>query len=129
MSQPRTGKTMAPKFLGGAIPPVPANRDRRDVLAAWMTSSDNPFVAKSIVNRVWFHLLGRGVVDPVDDFRDLSNPSANDEVFDALAKDFTTHKFDLKHLIRTIALSRTYQPELPRRTRSTRMTRSTFRTP
>ena len=75
-----------------------------------MTSSDNPFVAKSIVNRVWFHLLGRGIVDPVDDFRD-SNPSANDELLDALAKDFTAHKFDLKHLIRTIALSRTYQLE------------------
>jgi hypothetical protein len=108
VSQPRTNKTMAPKFLGGAVPTVPANRDRRDVLAAWMTSSDNPFVAKSIVNRVWFHLLGRGIVDPVDDFRD-SNPSANDELLDALAKDFTSHKFDLKHLIRTIALSRTYQ--------------------
>ena len=99
---------MAPKFLGGAVPTVPTNRDRRDVLAAWMTSSENPFVAKSIVNRVWFHLLGRGIVDPVDDFRD-SNPSANDELLDALAKDFTSHKFDLKHLIRTIALSRTYQ--------------------
>ena len=108
VSQPRTGKTMAPKFLGGAVPTVQANRDRRDVLAARMTSSDYQFVAKSIVNRVWFHLLGRGVVDPVDDFRD-SNPSANDELLDALAKDFTAHKFDLKHLIRTIALSRTYQ--------------------
>jgi len=66
-----------------------------------MTSADNPFVPKSVVNRVWFHLMGRGIVDPVDDFRD-SNPSANDELLDALAKDFVHHKFDLKHLIRTI---------------------------
>ena len=52
--------------------------------------------------------MGRGIVDPVDDFRD-SNPSANDELLDALAKDFVAHKFDVKHLIRTIMNSRTYQ--------------------
>ena len=73
-----------------------------------MTSADNPFFAKSIVNRIWFHLMGRGIVDPVDDFRD-SNPSANDELLDALAKDFVANKFDVKHLIRTIMNSRTYQ--------------------
>src|SRR5207244_12990931 len=73
-----------------------------------MTSSDNPFVTKSLVNRVWFHLNGKGIVDPVDDFRD-SNPSANDDLLDALAKDFTAHHFDVKHLIRTIMTSRTYQ--------------------
>ncbi len=108
ITQPRTSKVMQPKFMGGAIPALPANRDRREVLAAWMTSADNPFVAKSIANRVWFHLMGKGIVDPVDDFRD-SNPSANDELLDALAKDFVAHKFDLKHLIRTILNSRTYQ--------------------
>lgn len=108
VTQPRTSKTMAPKFMGGSIPTIAAGKDRREVLASWMTSPDNPFVPKSIVNRVWYHLNGRGIVDPVDDFRD-SNPSANDELLDALAKDFVSHKFDIKYLIRTIMNSRTYQ--------------------
>ena len=108
MTQPRTGKVMAPKFLGGAVPTIPPGKDRREVLADWLTAGDNPFFAKSVVNRIWFHLNGKGIVDPVDDFRD-SNPSANDELLDALAKDFVAHKFDVKHLIRTIMNSRTYQ--------------------
>jgi hypothetical protein len=73
-----------------------------------LTGGDNPFFAKSVANRIWYHLNGRGIVDPVDDFRD-SNPSANDELLDALAKDFVAHKFDVKHLIRVIMTSRTYQ--------------------
>jgi hypothetical protein len=108
VTQPRTGKVMPPKFLGGAVPQVPPGADRREFLAIWLTSNDNPFFAKSVVNRIWFHLNGRGIVEPVDDFRD-SNPSANDELLDALAKDFVEHKFDLKHAIRTIVTSRTYQ--------------------
>jgi hypothetical protein len=60
------------------------------------------------VNRLWFHLFGRGIVDPPDDFRD-SNPSANDELLEALARDFVASHFDMKHIIRTIANSRTYQ--------------------
>src|SRR5437660_4048696 len=108
LTQPRTGKTMAPKFMGGAIPEILPGRDRRESLGKWMASGDNPFVPKSVVNRIWFHLMGKGIVDPVDDFRD-SNPSANDELLDALAKDFVKNKFDAKHLIRTIMNSRTYQ--------------------
>jgi hypothetical protein len=108
VTQPRTNKVMAPKFLGGATPTIDPKKDRREVLAQWMTSSDNPFFAKSTVNRVWYHLLGRGIVDPVDDFRD-SNPSANDEVLDELAKDFAKNKFSFKHIIRVIMNSRTYQ--------------------
>ena len=80
ITQPRTGKRMAPKFMGGAVPALAPDKDRREVLAAWMTSPSNPFVPKSLVNRIWFHLNGRGIVDPVDDFRD-SNPSANDGSF------------------------------------------------
>jgi hypothetical protein len=106
--QPRTGKVMPPRFMGGKLPAIAPNQDRREVLAAWLTSGDNPFFARSVVNRIWYHLLGRGIVDPVDDFRD-SNPSANDELLDALARDFVEHKFDVKHLIRTILNSRTYQ--------------------
>jgi hypothetical protein len=108
VTQPRTNKVMPPKFLGGAIPQVPPGADRREFLAVWLTSAENPFFAKSTVNRIWFHLNGRGIVDPVDDFRE-SNPSANDELLDALARDFAASKFDLKHAIRTIVNSRTYQ--------------------
>jgi hypothetical protein len=108
VTQPRTQKVMAPKFMGAEIPAIPVGKDRREVLAAWLTKGDNPFFAKSVVNRIWFHLNGRGIVDPVDDFRD-SNPSANDALLDELAKDFVTHKFDVKHVIRTIMVSRTYQ--------------------
>jgi hypothetical protein len=106
--QPRTGKAIAPRFMGGKVPEIAPGQDRREVLAKWLTSPDNPFFAKSVANRIWYHLMGRGIVDPVDDFRD-SNPSANDELLDALAKDFAANKFDAKHLIRTIMNSRTYQ--------------------
>jgi hypothetical protein len=78
------------------------------VLADWLTRGDNPFFARSVVNRIWFHLNGRGIVDPVDDFRD-SNPSANDELLDALARDFVAHHFDVKYVIRVVMNSRTYQ--------------------
>jgi hypothetical protein len=108
MIQPRTNKAMVPKFLGGATPDIVPGHDRREALAKWLASPDNPFVPRSVVNRIWFHLMGRGIVDPVDDFRE-SNPSANDELLDALARDFVKHKFDAKHLIRTIMNSRTYQ--------------------
>ncbi|MHB1424293.1 MAG: DUF1549 domain-containing protein [Gemmataceae bacterium] len=108
VTQPRTGQVMKPKFMGGAVPSIAAGTDRRQVLADWLTSGDNPFFAKSVANRIWFHLNGKGIVDPVDDFRD-SNPSANDELLDALAKEFAAHKFDVKHLIRVTMNSRTYQ--------------------
>jgi len=108
VTQPRSGKTMAPKFLKGAAPTIPPGTDRREVFAEWLTGPANPYFAKSVVNRVWYHLMGKGIVDPVDDFRD-SNPPSNDELLDALARDFVAHKFDLKSLIRTIMTSRTYQ--------------------
>ena len=108
LTQPRTGKTMAPKFMGGKFPDIAPGKDRRESLGKWMSSPDNPFVPKSVVNRIWFHLMGRGIVDPVDDFRD-SNPSANDDLLDELARDFVKNKFDTKQLIRTIMNSRTYQ--------------------
>jgi hypothetical protein len=105
---PRTQQAAVPRFMGGVTPKIEPGQDRRAVLAQWITSGDNPFFAKSVVNRLWFHVMGRGIVDPVDDFRD-SNPSANDDLLDALAKDFVAKKFDSKHLLRTILNSRTYQ--------------------
>lgn len=108
VKQPRTQQNIAPKFMGGIVPTIAPNADRREPLAKWMASAENPFVPKSVANRIWFHLMGRGIVDPVDDFRD-SNPSANDDLLDALSKDFVKNKFDAKKLIRTIMNSRTYQ--------------------
>ena len=108
VTQPRTGKTMKPRYVGVGEVDVKPGEDRREVLAKWLTSPENPFFAKSVANRVWFHLMGKGIVDPVDDFRD-SNPSCNDELLDALAKDFAAKKFDMKYLVKTIMKSRTYQ--------------------
>jgi hypothetical protein len=106
--QPRTGKVMKPKALGGPTFDDASHSDRRAALASWLTGPENPFFAKSLVNRVWFHLLGRGIVEPVDDFRD-SNPASNDELLDGLTGEFVRGGFDLKGLIRTILNSRTYQ--------------------
>jgi hypothetical protein len=108
VTHPRTGQTVTPKFLGGPVAAASESEDRRAVLADWLTASDNPFFARTAVNRIWFHLFGRGIVEPVDDFRD-SNPPSNDELLDALAADFVAHGFDTKHVIRTIMNSRTYQ--------------------
>ncbi len=108
MPHPRTGEPTTPKIMGMPAPTIPPGEDRREALADQVTSPDNPFFAKATVNRIWYQLLGKGIVDPPDDFRD-SNPPANDELLDALAKDFVVHGFDVKHLIRTIANSRTYQ--------------------
>jgi hypothetical protein len=108
VEQPRTKKQMAPKIIGVAAPVIPPGKDRREVLAELVTSTANPFFARSMVNRIWYHLNGKGIVDPVDDFRD-SNPSANDELLDALAKDFIDHKYDVKYIIKVITTSRTYQ--------------------
>ncbi len=107
--QPRTGQVMKPKALGGPVyENDPKVTDRRAQLATWLTGPENPFFAKSLVNRVWFHLIGRGIVEPVDDFRD-SNPPANDELLDGLTAEFVKNRFDLKKLVRSIVASRTYQ--------------------
>jgi len=107
--QPRTNAVMPPKALGGPVfDDSETDRARRERLAAWLTSPKNPFFAKSLANRIWYHLNGRGIVDPVDDFRD-SNPPSNDALLDALADELTESDYSLKHVIRTILQSRTYQ--------------------
>jgi hypothetical protein len=108
VTQPRTGKVMKPRYISVGDADVKPGADRRADLAKWLTSPENPFFAKSVANRVWFHLMGKGIVDPVDDFRE-SNPACNDELLDALAKDFAAHKYDLKYLVKTVMKSRTYQ--------------------
>jgi hypothetical protein len=105
---PATGKPIEPKLLDGPYLDVPPEDDPRLKLVDWMAKPDNPFFAKALVNRMWGHLMGRGLVDPVDDMRE-TNPPSNPELLDALAKDFVAHKFDVKHVLRTICRSRTYQ--------------------
>jgi hypothetical protein len=104
---PRAGKLQKPRFLGGAEVDL-LTVDRRQAYAKWLTSPDNPFFARSMVNRFWSYFFHRGIIDPVDDIR-TTNPPINPELLDALTKDFIAHKFDIRHLMRTIVLSRTYQ--------------------
>jgi hypothetical protein len=82
--------------------------DRRAALAAWTTSPKNPWFARAFVNRMWGYFLGRGFVEPVDDFRD-SNPVEAGELLDALASDFASHGHDVKRLIEIITATRAYQ--------------------
>jgi hypothetical protein len=105
---PTTGKTPVPKFLDGAVGTFSPDDDPRHALVDWMARPDNPFFAKAIVNRYWGHFLGRGIVSEVDDLRE-TNPPSNPELLDWLAADLVKHRYDLKHLIRTILNSRVYQ--------------------
>lgn len=82
--------------------------NRRQALAAWITAPENPWFAQAIVNRMWARFLGRGFVEPVDDFRP-SNPPVLPGLLKRLADDFTAHHYDLKHLIRTICATEVYQ--------------------
>ncbi|HLJ56265.1 MAG TPA: DUF1549 domain-containing protein [Chthonomonadaceae bacterium] len=105
---PKSGKEVAPCALDSAPLPAGYEGDRRAALAAWLTAPTNPFFAHEIVNRVWKHFLGRGLVEPVDDLR-ATNPASNPALFDALADEFVRNGYDLKRLMRSILLSQTYQ--------------------
>jgi len=105
---PVGNRVMAPKFLGGPVPNIPPGKDRREVLADWLTSPDNPFFATSVANRVWAHFFGQGIVEPVDDIR-VSNPPSNPELFEALGAKFAAYGYDLRKLVRDICTSQTYQ--------------------
>jgi hypothetical protein len=105
---PATGRVPNPKTLGGPEISVSGTEDARVKLAAWVTAPENPFFAKSFVNRVWAHYFGIGLVNPVDDFS-LANPPTNARLLDALAADFVKSGYDFQKLEKTILLSRTYQ--------------------
>jgi hypothetical protein len=107
-TNPRTGQPIEPKLLDGPLLEIRPEEDPRQKLVDWMARPDNPFFSKALCNRMWGHLLGRGLVDPVDDLRE-TNPPSNPELLEALARDFIAHHFDVKHLLRTICNSRTYQ--------------------
>ncbi|WP_164102559.1 DUF1549 and DUF1553 domain-containing protein [Candidatus Laterigemmans baculatus] len=98
---------MAPKFLGGEAPDT-RGKDRREVLATWLTSPDNPYFGTSIANRVWAHFMGSGLVEPVDDIR-VSNPASNPELFETLGAKLAEYDFDFKRLVRDICNSHAYQ--------------------
>src|SRR5262249_52817412 len=104
----RKGIPMPPTPLDGKPLPFDSPTDRRQYFADWLTSPDNPYFAKALVNRVWRNFLGRGLVEAEDDLRQ-TNPPTNAELFDALAKDFIDHHYDVKRLIRTVANSAAYQ--------------------
>src|SRR5205814_5174713 len=103
---PRTKEKVGPAYLDGTTLPENQWMDPRMHLAEWITS--HPYFAQATVNRIWSYFFGRGIVDPVDDFRSTNLPS-NPELLEALAKDFRNSGYDLKHLMRTIAQSRAYQ--------------------
>jgi hypothetical protein len=105
---PRTREPLAPRPLGGDVFRLGAHDDPRVGLARWMTSPDNPYFARTLVNRYWAHFLGRGIIHPIDDGRD-TNPPSNPELLDALARDFIANGYDVKHLIRVICGTYAYR--------------------
>ena len=108
VKHPVTGEIMQPQPPDGPAVKADDNADPRRALAEWMTDAKNPFFARAGANRVWGAFFGRGIVDPVDDFR-ISNPPSNPALLDALGQEFARQKFDLKALMRTILRSQLYQ--------------------
>jgi len=106
-NHPVGNRVMPPKFLGGAVPDV-RGKDRREVLADWLASDENPYFADNLANMVWAHFFGRGIVDPVDDVR-VSNPPSNPELLGALAERFRVYNYDFKKLVKDICMSEAYQ--------------------
>jgi hypothetical protein len=107
VKHPRTKEVVNPRVLLGESFDAAQETDPRQRLADWMASPNNAFVSRALVNRIWAQLMGRGLVEPLDDMRE-TNPATNEALLDALAKDFVAHHFDVQHLIRTIVTSRVY---------------------
>ena len=108
VTQPRTGQTMKPWVPVAGDVDVPADQDRRIAFVNWLIRPDNPYLARVEANRIWSQLFARGIVDPIDDFRD-SNPPTNRPLLDAITKQFVDSGYNRRELIRTILQSRTYQ--------------------
>ena len=107
VTHPLTKAVMSPRVLLGEPLSVAPGEDPRERLAKWLASPTNPFFARAAANRLWAHLMGRGLVEPIDDMRE-TNPATNERLLAELARELTDHQFDLRHLLRTIATSRTY---------------------
>ncbi len=106
VGHPRTGAIMQPTPLRGK--PVVNAADRRLALADWLASKENPYFARNLANRLFAYLMGRGLVDPIDDLR-ATNPATNPELLEALAQEFIRNGYDQKQLLRLILNSRLYQ--------------------
>jgi hypothetical protein len=104
----RTGQVMVPTFPFKHPDLAPPTASRREQLAHWVTSKDNPYFARSYVNRLWSYLLGVGLIEPVDDIR-AGNPPTNPQLLDALTEDFIKSGFNVRHVLSTICKSRVYQ--------------------
>jgi hypothetical protein len=105
---PKTKEIIKPRLLGGEPLTLKPGQDARAVFADWLVAPDNPWFARNAVNRIWYWLLGRGIVHQPDDLRP-SNPPNNPELLDHLARELIDHKYDTKHLYRLILTSDTYQ--------------------
>jgi hypothetical protein len=105
---PTTKEKLKPTPLEGVPLEIPEVHDPRVELANWMTSRENPYFAKMLVNRYWKHFFSRGLVEPEDDMR-ITNPATHPDLLDQLGQSFIDSGFDVKHLIRTICNSQAYQ--------------------
>ena len=103
---PQTGEPAVPRIPG--VRDLAAQGDLREPVADWLTDADNPYFSRAMVNRLWQAMFGRGLVDPTDDLSQ-TNPATHPDLLGRLAADFVEHGFDLRHTLRRIALSRTYQ--------------------
>lgn len=108
LKHPRTGKVIAAAGLGGPVVTFTPGTDRRKPLADWATNPQNPYFTKAIVNRIWAHYMGRGLVEPVDDLR-ATNPATNEPLLDALAEHMIAVKYDIKAFTKTLLDSQAYQ--------------------
>lgn len=105
---PRLGAPLPPRPLGARRAASVSGQDRRQDFAEWLTSGENPYFGRSMVNQIWYHFMGRGLVDPVDDMRD-TNPASNEKLMESLTAEFVRSGFDVKQLIRSIMNSAAYQ--------------------
>lgn len=105
---PESKKPVAPRFPGGDFPKLKPGQDRREVLAEWLTAPTNRYFARTLVNRIWLHLLGRGLADPPETLHEFG-PLVNEALLDALANELIAQRFDGKQVIRVIMNSQVYQ--------------------
>lgn len=105
---PLTKTVVSPRGLGGEPLEIDAYDDPRRALADWMRDAENPYFARAFVNRMWAHFFARGLVEPHDDLR-ITNPATNEPLLTSLSEEFVRSGFDMKHLIRLITTSSTYQ--------------------
>ncbi len=106
---PNTDRKVEARFLDGSVPKWAQDKQARAVLANWVTAPDNPYFARAAVNRMWAHLFGTGIVDPVDDMAGGETVASHPELLDELAREFVAHKYDLKFLIGALTRTRAYQ--------------------